>query len=263
MRATDSSPPGFQTGGMEEGVTTSNDTHGRSSPTHSAPRGRLTWYTSRGGTGSPQQVARINQPPTGCRGTVSRRGDPPVQDPFHRAIKWEMQANQLRGIRLRASIRLRLSLCLLATMEARSGLPLDHTSLDEARTLAWVDRRHGALSTLLVPMPRPSRHTTQATDFPGSAPASTGPAESMAVPDRDRSLHSSGAGATTEAGAPPGAVAHHHHDQGGQARTGGYWQEAGNPSARPELREWVLAVPVAGWDVLATSVAYGGAVRES
>ena len=43
----------------------------------------------------------------------------------------------------------------------------------------------------------------------------------------------------------------------------GVWQEAGSPSARAELREWVLAVPVAGWDVSANSVAFGGTVRES
>ena len=112
-------------------------------------------------------------------------------------------------------------------------------------------------------MPRPSRHTTQATDFPGSAPASTGTAESMAVPVRDPSLHSSGNGATTEAGAPPGAVEHLYDDQGGQARAGGYWQEAGNPGAWPELREWVFAVLVAGWDVSATSATSGGTVRKS
>ena len=181
-------------------------------------------------------MARIKQPPTGRRSTVSRRGNPPVQDSFHRAIGWEMQANQLRGIRAQASIRLRLRLHMLATMEARSGLPLDHTSLDDARTLAWIDSRQAALSTLLVPMPCPSRHTTQAPDFPRSSSASTGPAEPMAVPNRDPGLHSSRAEATTETGAPPGAAAHYHQDQGGQARTGGYWQEAGNPSARPEPR---------------------------
>ena len=103
-------------------------------------------------------MAQIIQPPTG-----RKRGGPLVQDPFHRAIGLEVQANQLRGIRLRASIRLRLH--MLETMEARSGLPRNHISLDDARTL----------STLLVPMPRPSRLTTQPPDFPGSALASTGP----------------------------------------------------------------------------------------
>ena len=140
----------------------------------------------RGGTGSPQQVARIIQPNIGRRSKVSRRGGPPVQDPFHRNIGWEVQANQLRGLRLRVSIRLRLCLCMLATMKARSGLPLDHTSLDNAKTLAWIDRRQTTLRTLLVPMPRPSRFTTQPPDFPVSSPASTGPAEPMAG---DEDLH--------------------------------------------------------------------------
>ena len=85
----------------------------------------------------------------------------------------------------------------------------------------------------------------------------------MAVPGRDPSLYGSGAGATIEAGAPPCTAAHHHHAQGGQARPGGHWQAAGTPSARQELWEWVLALPVAGWDVFATSENSGGTVRES
>ena len=116
-------------------------------------------------------MAQIIQPPTG-----RKRGGPLVQDPFHRAIGLEVQANQLRGIRLQASIRLRLH--MLESMEARSGLPRNHISLDDARTLAWIGRRQAALSTLLVPMPRPSRFTTQ-------VPACTGPTEPMAVPDSD------------------------------------------------------------------------------
>ena len=86
---------------------------------------------------------------------------------------------------------------MLATMEARSGPSFDHKSLEDARTLAWIDRRQVALSTLLVHMSRPSRLTTQPPDFSGSASASIGPAEPMAVPDRDPGLHSRGAGATT------------------------------------------------------------------
>ena len=101
----------------------------------------------------------------------------------------KIQANQLRGILLWASIRLHLSLPLLATREAGPSRSLNHTSLDDTRMLAWIDRWHMALSTLLVPMPRPSRYTA-----------------------RGPSLQSGGAGAITETGAPPGATAQLHQD---------------------------------------------------
>ena len=62
--ATNSSPAGAPTGGMEEEVSTSSNPHGRSSPTHGAPCKRPTRNMLCSGTGLSQQLARTSHPPT-------------------------------------------------------------------------------------------------------------------------------------------------------------------------------------------------------
>ena len=257
----DDGPPSSPTGGTQDGKSASNDPRGQSSLTHATPGEKLARKTQRSNTGSAQQAARNNSSPTGHLDAISKMGDPPSRDPFHRAIEVERQDTQHWRIRLRVAIK------------ARSSQRLDLNDLDNTRVLTWLNRRHAALDALLVPMPCPSRLTAQAPDSPGSpssmktsqgsVPVSIGPIKPMAVSSRDPGPHSNSTRDITETGALPGAAASYHHDQCRQPRRGGHWQETRNPSARPGLMEWVLSAPVASWSISATRETSGGTIRES
>ena len=137
-------------------------------------------------------MAPIYQPQLPA-GVLSPGKAPPSPGPYPQSQRVRKAGQPTTGVPLRASSSQQQRLRLRKTIKARSSPLFDHTTQDNARILTWINRRHGSLVDLLIPLPRSSRHTIQAPDFLGTGPASTSPAESMATPGRASSLHSSGA----------------------------------------------------------------------
>ena len=145
------------------------------------------------------------------------------------------------------------------TIEARSGLPFDHTNLDDTRVLTWLNRRHAALGALLVPC-----HVS-----PGTPHRLWTPQAHSQLPPAPLSLWQFPTGTqayiAVELGSslrPAPRLAMRLTATKSRAGRPG-WGDTGSPSAWPELTEWVLVVLVEVLGVSATSETSGETVRES